>query len=442
MQLFLHKPSAIIQVVVSGLLLGPFLLASASNERWPVVALALTSFALIFATQRPQEKGMRADWLTALACTFVGVGLLYDVNKALLLGGSMFFCAALISTFSASRPTAIALTACACLMVPLPAPVETAIAAELARFEASLFVTIGQAAGLPVRLSGAQVFFEQTVVTINQDCSGTLLLIPAVLGAITGASLAKSTRAALSAVILAVPIALLINLVRIGVTLWLIENGDFATADAWHDGLGFFAVTISWALPVVLFADLSTIRLSRELGLKTVHASALLFATSVATGLMLPNRTSATTTTVVPPSYVNGWVAEEVAIPSQELSILNANHASRRRFTSLQQELVVTTIHHGDINVGREHSSERCFKAMGWHVKAMGNQSFGTNGMLTRLVVTSGGHHQSVLELELTSSSTSNGLIRIQLVADTKTPIEDQTDFLKAFVAHALGDMS
>ena len=305
-----------------------------------------------------------------------------------------------------------------------------------------MFVTIGQAAGLPVHLSGAQVFFEQTVVTINQDCSGTLLLIPAVLGAITGSSLATSKRAALSAIILAVPIALLINLVRIGVTLWLIENGDFASADSWHDSLGFFAVTMSWALPVVLFADLGTIKFSRELVLRAVSASALMIAVGIATAVMMPNKTATSMNTVALPSYVNGWVAEEITIPAQELSILSANHASRQRFTSLKQELVVTTIHHGDINIGREHSSERCFKAMGWQVKALGNQAFGADGELTRLVVKSGGHRQSVLELELASLSSSNGLIRIQLVADIKTPIEDQTNFLEAFVADAIGDMS
>lgn len=442
MRSFLHKTSAFSQIALSGLLLGPFMRSSVSDERWPVIALALMSLALIFTIERPRTDGVNASWLTSIAFTLVGLGLLLELNKLLLLGGAMFFSAALVSTFPVSRPTAMALAASACLMVPLPAPIETAVAAELARLEASLFVVIGQAIGLPVRLSGAQVFFEQTVVTINQDCSGTLLLIPAVLGAITGSSLVRSNGAALLACMFAAPIALLINLIRIGITLLLIAHGEFASADTWHDGLGFIAVTMSWALPVILFTDIGNIRFSRALAAKVLPATSVLVAMGMAAGFMTSTKPVSGTKAVTLPSYVDGWVAQQITIPQQELKILSANYASRQRFTSTQKEFVVTTIQHTDPDVGREHSSERCFKAMGWQVQTVGGQPFGHSGKLTRLLAKSGGYSQSVLELEFAPPSFSHGFIRIQLVANATTPFDDQIDFLEAFAAHTLGDIS
>lgn len=440
MQQSLHKSFAIIQAVAAGLLLGPFMLSSGHNGRWPVLALALASMALIFATQRRRPKDFSACWLTTCACALLATGWLLNLDKALLLSGVIFFCAALMSAFTIPKPAAFAATICTCLMVPLPAPVETTLAAGLAQFEASLFVILGQATGMPLRLSGAQVFFDQSVVTINQDCSGTLLLVPALLGAMTAAALAKSKTAAFAAIALAAPVALLINLVRIGVVLLLIAHGNFAAADAWHDGLGFIALTVSWALPVLTVTDLGTIKFSKPAIIKLFPATAVLITAGLATEVVEPIKTPATFELIQFPTYINGWVAEEIAIPTQELKILDADGVGRRRFTAGQREFIVTAIQHLNPRVGREHSSERCFKAMGWQVEVLSKQPVANNGSLTRLVTKSGGHSQSVLELEFINSPATKSFIRIQLVADPSTPFEEQTAFLNAFAANSLGD--
>lgn len=442
MQPFLHKSIALVQTAAAGLLLGPFLTASVFNERWPLLALALASMMLILISQRTQTLHQSTRWLAPIAGLVVTLGLIFDLDKALLLSGALLACSALLPLFPVSRLAAFSVIGCACLMVPLPAVIETNLAAELAEIEAAAFVILGQAAGLPVRLSGAQVFFEKSVVTINQDCSGTLLLVPAFLGAMTAAALAETKKAALAAIASAAPIALFINVVRIGIVLALIASDDLTAADAWHDGLGFFALTVSWAVPILIFTNLNAIQFSCPVASKLMPIATVMILTGLVSGLAVPLKRGVQADPIDLPSYVNGWVAEDIVIPPQELKILNANHTSRQRFTSNQHEFVVTTIQHFDPRIGREHSSERCFKAMGWQVEMLGSQPFNINGKLTYLTATSGGHSQSVAELELLHVQSTPGFIRIQLVADAATPLEDQIDFLSAYVANTFGETS
>ncbi|MBO6504456.1 MAG: archaeosortase/exosortase family protein [Kordiimonadaceae bacterium] len=442
MQPFLHKRFVLVQSSAAGLLLGPYFAVSVFNERWPLLALALASMILILAGQRTPPRHQTISWLTPLATVLVAFGLIFGLDKLLLVSGALFLSGTLFSLFPVSRLAAFSVIGCACLMVPLPTAIETNLANELAEIEAAVFVIIGQAAGLPVRLSGAQVFFEQSVVTINQDCSGTLLLVPAALGAMTAAALAGTRKSALAAIASAAPIALLINLARIGIVLALIASGDFAAADAWHDGLGFFALTVSWAVPILMFTNLNTIQFTRPVAANVMPIAAVMIIVGLASGLAIPLKRDVQAGPFKLPAYVNGWVAEDIGIPTQELKILNANHTSRQRFTSNRHEFVVTAIQHFDPRIGREHSSERCFKAMGWQVEMLGRQPFNGNGKLTYLTATSGGYTQSVLEFEMLHAQSMAGFIRIQLVADAATPHKDQLDFLSAFVANIFGETS
>lgn len=442
MQPFLHKRFVLVQSAAAGLLLGPYLAVSVFNERWPLMALALASMILILAGQRTPPRRQTISWLTPIAAALVAFGLIFSLDKLFLVSGALFLSATLFSLFPISRLGAFSVIGCSCLMVPLPAAIETNLAAELAEIEAAVFVIIGQAAGLPVRLSGAQVFFEQAAVTINQDCSGTLLLVPAILGAMTAAALAETRKAALAAIASAAPIALLINLVRIGIVLTLIASDDFAAADAWHDGLGFFALTVSWAVPILMFTNLNTVKFTRPVASRLMPVATVMIIVGLASGLAVPLKKDVQADPFKMPAYVNGWVAEDIVIPAQELKILNANHTSRQRFTSNRHEFVVTAIQHFDRRIGREHSSERCFKAMGWQVEMLGRLPFNGNGKLTYLTATSGGHAQSVLELEILHAQSKSGFIRIQLVADATTPFEDQMGFLSAFVANTFGETS
>ena len=436
-----HKTLTAVQAVAAGLLLGPFALASTYNERWPIVVLAVASMVTIFLSQRPTNQSFKTHcWISVLAGAVLSAGALLALDKLLLLSGAMFLSLTLWFATNVSRLAALFATICACLMVPLPAPVETALATELASMEASLFVIIGQAAGLPVRLSGAQVFFEQSVVTINQDCSGTLLLVPALLGALVAASLTGSKKAAFAAISLAVPIALSINLVRLGVVMALIASGSLADADTWHDMLGFFALTVSWALPIMIFADLSRFKIDWSTLRKLAPTATVAFMIGISINVVSPSTSMKVSNQLSLPPYIAGWVAEPMPIPAQELKILNADQVARQRYTAKGGEFVVTAMHHFDPSIGREHSSERCFKAMGWQVTKLSSRRIDDLGMLTSLITRSGGHSQSVLELEITGHPSTNGLVRIQLVASTAMTIAEQRAFLEAFTANTLGD--
>ncbi|CAN0405466.1 unnamed protein product, partial [Ectocarpus sp. 13 AM-2016] len=330
--------------------------------------------------------------------------------------GVLFLVSASLAKAPLSWRQSIAVTGCACLIVPLPAGLETDLATTLANIEAWLFVSIGQALNLPVRLSGTQIFLDQSVVTINQNCSGTLLLTPALLGSITAAALSESKTKTIIALSVALPAALLINLLRLAVVLSFMAGGDDQLANEWHDALGFAALALSWVLPLWLFVDMEIVQLrakplvalSRSFLLLLIGGTAIISLARMQTDIETPNMEL--------PAYFSGWIAERVDIPSDEIRILNADQVTRRRYTSENGEFLLTAIYHNDPKTGREHTSAQCFRAMGWQVTQHGKQLIESSGILTFLSVSSGGHQQAVAELQIENVEPGGGLLRIQLV--------------------------
>ncbi len=443
MQLSLHKHLAPVQAIGAGLLLGPFVLASMQGDRWTILVLSFLSILLIVGNA--SASPIRSNWPlwpAALAGSLVLAGIGFSADKPLLLGGVLLFASVLLSKTGLPRVPSLAIVACACLMVPLPAAIETELAMALANLEASLFVVLGQALGLPVRLFGAQIFFDQSIVTINQDCSGTLLLLPALLGATTAAALSKHRRHAITALVLAVPLALLINLVRLGVVLGLMAGGDYQRADQWHEFLGFTALALSWVLPLALFVDFDSIGLRSNAMTTFARTMALMFVGGIATTIIHVSEPSVEPPKLAVPGYISGWVAERVEIPPAEARILNADQVSRHRYTFDDDELLVTVIYHLDPKVGKEHSSERCFLAMGWQVTKQASQPFRGSGLLTFLDVSSGGHWQSVIELEIEDPGVSGGLLRVQLVSRPGFTNDQKRELISLFTNKILGELA
>lgn len=441
MQQFLHKVSGLFHACAAGFLIGPFVFESAQSERWPMLMLSIASVLLIFMSLRKntQTVATLCSILLLAAAMFVA-GVSFEIDKLLLLSGAILFCGSLLKAKPISRTAALFATVCACLMVPLPANLETELASKLASIEASLFAIIGQAAGLPVRLSGTQVFFEQSVVTINQDCSGLLLILPTLMGTMVAAALAGSRKAALAALVFALPIALFVNLIRLSMVMLLIAQGHFSDADAWHDMLGIAALTVCWALPVLFFANLNLIMFDWLTLKRLAPEAATIVFLGVTLSLFSASKTPFVTAQMKLPSYVSGWVAEPVSIPNEELRILNAAQVARQKYSAQGKELIVTSMYHLNPKVGREHSSERCFRAMGWQVKMIGQPAENALGLLTHLIVKTGGHSQSVLELEIDNHLADMGLVRIQLVASLDTPVAEQNAFLEAFANKTIGE--
>lgn len=441
MKLSPHKIYTGAQAVGAGLLLGPFAVASLQSERWSILVLSCLSIALILGNAlTTRDRMMNSSWLAPLAGILVLLGIGFSIDKLLLLAGVLFLSSALFSKAPLPKGLALAVLACACLMVPLPADLEIELATRLATVEASLFVAIGQALDLPVRLSGAQIFFGQSVVTINQDCSGTLLLIPALLGSITAAALSKNKASAILILSLALPGALLINLLRIAVVLGLMASGDHELADKWHDILGFMALAFSWCLPLWLFVDLETVQIRLKPTATLAHGLALLMVGGIATITISRIDHQEATPKLELPAYVSGWVAEASVIPPEEIKILNADQVNRRRYTSENGEFLLTAIYHRDPKVGREHTSARCFRAMGWQVARHGSQPVGNAGTITSLTVSSGGHRQAVVELEIEDTKISGGLLRVQLVASPDLAKNQQQDLILLFANNILGE--
>ena len=441
MQLSQHKTITAAQAIGAGFLLGPFIADSVLGERWPLLALSLMSVALI-SCYTPPESGQNRDenWLPLLALFFILLGLTFSIDKFLLLAGALLLTSVLLSVVPLSRSHTVAVTTCVCLMVPLPAGMETEIATSLASLEASLFVAIGQALDLPVRLSGTQIFYGQSVITINQDCSGTLLLIPTLLGSIAAAALSKTRGTALLALAIALPSALLTNLLRLGTVLGLIVLGDHQLADEWHDILGYTALAISWVLPLWLFANLENAHMRPESPANLSQVAPLLIAAGLVAAVTPKYEQDTPPPALQLPAYLSGWIAQTIDIPPEETRILNADSAERRLYTSANGEFLITAIYHNDPQKGREHSSERCFQAMGWRVQKRGRKLLNSADVMTFLSVSSGGYSQDVIEFVTEDTKARGGLIRLQLVIKPQFTQNQQQELMSLFADNILGD--
>lgn len=405
------------------ILLAPLLLDSIVTGRWPFIVLAVLSAHLIMRNSansgESKETGSCFYW--AAGATLMLVSYVFEIDKALYLAGTSLLAGSFLHASKRPVLEKTAILASICAIVPIPVGIEAAVANILSSAEAAIFVAVGQLAGQPLYQVGSQVVLGKLAVTINSDCSGTLLLLPSFLGCLVAASICK--RSALSSFVIvfaALPLAISINLIRISFLLFLGLYSPETPIDDIHDILGWITMSLVWVVPIYLakVADaIESPKIDRSF-LKAGTTLSIVLAISFA--LNLATNEHGQTGRASLPLYVSGWVGEEQSIPPEELRILNADNAVRRKYTSLNGDriLVVTEIFHANTRDAEQHNSAACFRAMGWQTIVLSHENLTSDSTLEHLLVRNNAGQQAVLEVTLKegNSEQGTGFIRLQIV--------------------------
>lgn len=437
------EPKGLFLAICGSILLAPLLLDSLHTGRWPLIVLALFSAHLI--TQKQNITKNCADLSTAYywggSTILVLTSYLLEINKALYLAGAILIAGSLLHAHQRSWIEKAAILICICAIVPIPAGFEAALANLLSNAEAAIFVALGQLAGQPLYQVGSQVVLGGLAVTINSDCSGTLLLLPSVLGCLVAASTGQRNLSNRTYILLAaLPLAVLINLIRIAFLLTIgLFSPETPLGDI-HDVLGWVTMSIVWLIPTFLFAvrhEEKSLKASENL---VQVGACLLLSTVLSFSLNWYSSAEEQTKRPALPLYVNGWIGEDETIPPEELRILNADSVVRRRYTSPDGDrtLLVTEIYHQNKSAAEQHNSAACFRAMGWQAIVLSREQLTANSTIEHLIVRDHLRQQAVTEVTLNMSQpgSSTGFARLQIVEASTVPKHDRRhaalNFLKA----------
>lgn len=282
-----------------------------------------------------------------------------------------------------------------CALMPLPSRIEADLSLWLAHLEASLFTQTAQMIGLNIYKMGTQVVSGDIAVTINQNCSGVLLLTPALLGMAVAFDQLKISRSIrpIPLILLTVGAAFIfafsVNMVRIAILIILhYQAGDVLVA-SFHDFLGWVIYPVIWAMPIILsnqrrtytlLAGLTEGQLFKVRSFHPLHPLLLaLIVTFTISKLVHPSIwTDQTNMKFDMPTYIAGWVGETATISAEEKRILKANIAHRFRYFNIDnaRQVEVTYIYHTDPVKAAEHNSKKCFQALGWRVQTIAQTQF------------------------------------------------------------------
>jgi exosortase D (VPLPA-CTERM-specific) len=142
------------------------------------------------------------------------------------------------------------------LMVPLPQVAIAHITFALKILAAKVAVAAIDLAGIPVLLDGSTIHLPSVSLTVDDVCSGLRTMIALLALAAIFAYFERSRARAALVVLLAAPIAVVANVVRILILCWLATIGSSAA----HEGLGHELTGLSvYAVAVVLLMALRSI---------------------------------------------------------------------------------------------------------------------------------------------------------------------------------------
>jgi len=415
----------------AAVLLTPLVTSSFANDRWALLLLSCVSAAIILAAN-PIKKRLPAttsktDVTTVLlALFFVILGYGFGIHKLMPAAGILLFVLAIFSGYQLAFKTQISLYLCLGLMIPLPAGVEDIVGLRLAFMEADLFVNMAQAIGLNIFNFGSQVISGDTSVTINSSCSGTLLLWPALMGCITAANMTK--RSALQQIFIivsALPFAFCVNLLRLFTLLSVNFIASDVTIMTLHDALGWFVMPLVWGVPIWLASNHSIKELQfprLNLGLP-ISISLIILASLTSFYLQTDTAVGAPKTTTQLPYYFSGWIGSEETITSKERQILGAEYVARHTYTHKEnnRSILVTAILHKDKAKSEQHSSVKCYQALGWRVDQFAEPAFTIDGTIEHLRVRKHRNTLSVSELTTRLASLhddTHWVLRLQIVEE------------------------
>ena len=193
---------------------------------WGLVPLALGVIALAIGRLGVELMAMRV----AFVLTFIGL-------QVLLLGVPIFRVLAFPLLFLF-------------LMVPLPQSLVNVVAFPLQLIAADLAVTNLQLLGLPVLREGNIIHLPSTQLFVAEACSGLRSLMAlGTLGVVFAYFFRKTWLERIVLVISTIPIAVLVNAFRVGLTAFLTHRYGPEMAQGWiHTTEGFFTFGTAFAL--------------------------------------------------------------------------------------------------------------------------------------------------------------------------------------------------
>jgi exosortase len=158
------------------------------------------------------------------------------------------------------------------LAIPLPALVTNAITLPLQFKASALGAALLDWRHVPVRLSGNVIQLPGRQLFVTEACSGIRSLVALLsLGVLIGGLWLRSPVGRLAVVALAVPIAIVVNAVRVFLTGFLVYFVNPAL------GEGFMHLTEGWLLFLIAFSILAiaawAVGAAERLALRSRHAS-------------------------------------------------------------------------------------------------------------------------------------------------------------------------
>jgi exosortase len=240
--------------------------------------LLLAPLAFFLAWRRGTEADSAPGHITGIAILIVAVAIRYVAAlaaDAFLARSAMFLALAALVIYVWGMRQVIAWWLPATLLalsVPLPDAVLGSLALPLQLKASSLGAALLSWRGLPVQLDGNVIRLPGHDLFVTEACSGLRSLTALLsIGVLLGGVLLKSPWARVAIIALAIPVAVVLNGVRVFITGFLVVFVDPSLAD------GFTHITEGWLMFLVAFAILTVItwfvvRIERRLTRTVVNA--------------------------------------------------------------------------------------------------------------------------------------------------------------------------
>lgn len=439
------RTAGLLATPIGAILLAAPYMGGVGNSVVALGVLAAISALMVLPQERSDHQtDQTTNWLFVAGLTVLAIGATTGPDKFVPISGALLISWSVTRLHPMPLKQIMPFLICLAFAVPVPAAIEASVGLYLAEIEAAGFVGAAQALGLPVYQFGSQIVSGETAATINSDCSGTMLIWPALLGGIVAAHTANGTPLKKATILLlSVPLAMGLNVIRLGILLALNFQAPEEIATAFHDMLGWFLMPLVWVLPLLIWgrlksADIWLPSLSRTEALAMISVLALLI-----TGLMIKPSTPVQTAPAALPYYISGWTGEVIDIPDEEARILAADWAERRRYLSPDggREMLLTFIRHADSKKAKAHTSKLCFEAMGWQSDQLQSLTVRPGVQIHHMLVRSFNHVQAVTEIVLDGSTLDKPVsTRLQLIENPSVPVTERhataLKFADAFGLH------
>jgi len=327
------------------------------------------------------------------SCIGYAIGITLDIHVlcqicAKLVLYSCVCCFLGVGSLRVLAPVCVALL----FSVPFPAVLNELISENLRLIDAKIVENIGHGFGLPITRFGTIVSLNHVPVDISRDCDGLRLLWPLLLAAYTASATANvHTRVKFTMCALALPAALVLNLIRLAISTYLYGFTSAEYAATVHDILGWFLIFSAGYVPFLLIANyiehsdyaianntLGDDKSGSSQATNLLPTGAVLVAGCLAIFSWQNVDYVPTKASVVElnrqidalPYMVDKWVGEDRPVPDQEIEILKADALLQRVYYRLDSDksVLLVAAYHLDGHAAAGHSAPKCYRTRGWQV--------------------------------------------------------------------------